>query len=206
MAGLVDAAGTAHEPSDSSARIVCLVPSITELLCDLGLADNLVGRTGFCVHPKEAVRHIAKVGGTKTVDLAKVRSLVPSHVIVNIDENEKPAADALATFVPHVVVTHPLAPLDNLALYRLIGGLFGRAGEAESLCSAFHTAYDTLTAEKHARMRYSWSSMRQNLTDPTIGDNAAIHRHPTIITHQPTALPRGCHPFPVPLILQHIST
>src|SRR3954468_11368968 len=111
MAALVDAAGTPHDPAGSSARIVCLVPSITELICDLGLADKLVGRTGFCIHPKEAVRQIAKVGGTKTVDLDKVRSLKPTHVIVNIDENEKPTADALASFVPHLVVTHPLAPL-----------------------------------------------------------------------------------------------
>jgi len=29
------------------ARIVCLVPSITELVCDLGLAEALGGRIGF---------------------------------------------------------------------------------------------------------------------------------------------------------------
>ena len=44
------------------ARIVSLVPSITELVCDLGLADQLVGRTGFCIHPWETVRTIPKVG------------------------------------------------------------------------------------------------------------------------------------------------
>jgi ABC-type Fe3+-hydroxamate transport system substrate-binding protein len=150
MTRLIDAAGTEHEPAGDSARIVSLVPSITELVCDLGLTDKLVGRTGFCIHPKGAVRNIPKVGGTKTVDLDKVRALKPTHVILNIDENEKPAADALASFVPHLVVTHPLAPLDNLALYRLIGGLFGRCEEAETLCSAFQSAYDSLTAGKHA--------------------------------------------------------
>jgi ABC-type Fe3+-hydroxamate transport system substrate-binding protein len=124
-------------------RIVCLVPSITELLCELGLADQIVGRTGFCIHPREIVRRIPKVGGTKSVDLEKVRALKPTHVIVNVDENEKPTADAISKFVPHLVVTHPLAPLDNLALYRQIGEAFNVRDEAERLCSEFQVAYDS---------------------------------------------------------------
>ncbi|MBI1942723.1 MAG: ABC transporter substrate-binding protein, partial [Betaproteobacteria bacterium] len=111
-------------------RIVSLVPSITELVCDLGLAGELVGRTGFCIHPKEVVRKIPKVGGTKSVNLEKVRALEPSHVIVNVDENRKETADELAAFVPNILVTHPLGPLDNLALYRQIGSAFGREREA----------------------------------------------------------------------------
>lgn len=58
-----------------------------------------------------------------------------------MDENRKETADALARFVPNVVVTHPLAPLDNLALYRQIGTAFGRTREAETLCSRFEQAY-----------------------------------------------------------------
>ena len=147
---LRDAAGSLHFPADDTARIVSLVPSITELVCDLGLASQLVGRTGFCIHPKNAVRNVPKVGGTKTVDLEKVRKLRPSHVILNVDENEKSVADSLAGFVPNLVVTHPLAPLDNLALYRLIGGVFGRVGEAEALCARFQVAHDALARERHA--------------------------------------------------------
>ena len=112
-------------------RIVSLVPSLTELLCDLGLAPQLVGRTGFCIHPRETVRAIPKVGGTKSVNLARLRELAPTHVIVNIDENEKPTVEEIARFVPHVVVTHPLHPRDNLALYRLLGGIFHRDARGE---------------------------------------------------------------------------
>jgi ABC-type Fe3+-hydroxamate transport system substrate-binding protein len=147
---LVDAAGTRHTPAEGRSRIVSLVPSITELVCDLGLASQLVGRTGFCVHPKDAVRDVPKVGGTKTVDLARIRELNPTHVIVNIDENEKATADTLAKFIPHLIVTHPLAPLDNLALYRLIGGIFGRQDESEELCLRFQSAFDALAQEKPA--------------------------------------------------------
>jgi ABC-type Fe3+-hydroxamate transport system substrate-binding protein len=122
-------------------RIVSLVPSITELLCDLGLAEQLVGRTGFCIHPWEIVRHVAKVGGTKDVKLEKIRALAPTHVIVNVDENRREDAEALRGFVPHVVVTHPCSPGENLSLYRQMGSIFGRETEAEQLGGRFEEAY-----------------------------------------------------------------
>jgi ABC-type Fe3+-hydroxamate transport system substrate-binding protein len=148
----VDAAGVAHaRAGGDDVRIVCLVPSVTELLCDLGLADRLVGRTGFCVHPWETVRGIPKVGGTKDLLFDRIRALAPTHVVVNIDENRREDAEELATFVPHVVVTHPQAPRDNLALYRLLGGIFGREDDAERLCAAFEAAYARAVAAASGR-------------------------------------------------------
>ena len=70
-------------------RIASLVPSLTELVFALGLGDRLVARTGFCVHPRSAVAAVAKVGGTKDVNLARLRRLAPSHVLVNVDENRR---------------------------------------------------------------------------------------------------------------------
>ena len=129
---LVDAAGVEHAPAGPDARIVCLVPSITELLCDLGLAPQLVGRTGFCIHPREVVRSIPKVGGTKDVKLDRIRELAPTHVVVNVDENRLEDVEELATFVPSIVVTHPLgaarqpaavpAPRRHLRPWRAGGG------------------------------------------------------------------------------------
>ena len=147
---LVDAAGTRHSRAPRGARIVSLVPSVTELVCDLGLAGALVGRTGFCVHPRETVRRIPKVGGTKDVDLDKLRALAPTHVILNVDENRKEDAQALAEFVPTMIVTHPLAPLDNLALYRLIGGIFGREPDADALCAKFEAEHAALLSATRA--------------------------------------------------------
>jgi ABC-type Fe3+-hydroxamate transport system substrate-binding protein len=128
------------------ARIVCLVPSITELVCDLGLAEDLVGRTGFCIHPWETVKKIPKVGGTTDIKLERIRELAPTHAIVNVDENRREDADALADFVPHIVVTHPLGPLDNLELYRLLGATFDREAEAERLCEELEQALGELRA------------------------------------------------------------
>ena len=140
---LTDALGQVHRPAPG-ARIVSLVPSITELLCDLGLATQLIGRTGFCIHPKDVVAAIPKVGGTKDVNLDKVRALAPTHVVVNLDENTRPVYDALVTFVPHVIVTHPVTPQDNTALARLLGGIFGVQAAADAWCTAFDEALAVL--------------------------------------------------------------
>jgi len=141
----VDALGRRFAPA-RDARIVSLVPSITETLIDLDLREQVVGRTGFCIHPREIVRDIVKVGGTKDVKLEAVRALRPTHVIVNIDENEAPTVEQLRSFVPHVIVTHPSAPADNLALYRLLGSIFGRIDAAEALCARLQAQLDALSA------------------------------------------------------------
>ena len=149
---LQDAAGVTHAvvAHDADIRIVSLVPSLTELLCDLGLQARMVGRTGFCLHPHEQVRLIAKVGGTKDVNVEKIRALAPTHLVVNIDENERPTVAGLAEFIPNVIVTHPQAPLDNIELFRLFGTIFGAVGEvaarAAGLESAFKEAYTALAS------------------------------------------------------------
>lgn len=128
-----DAAGTVHPPAAANARVVSLVPSLTELLVDLGLGTRLVGRTGFCIHPRPVVEAIAKVGGTKDVDVEAVRRLAPTHVVVNVDENRRETVEAIAAFVPHVVVTHPRRVADNVGLYRMLGALFGALPAAQAL-------------------------------------------------------------------------
>ncbi|WP_341646212.1 helical backbone metal receptor [Thauera sp. SDU_THAU2] len=142
----VDALGRAHPPAGPDARIVSLVPSLTELIFDLGLGERLVGRTGFCIHPREALRAVPKVGGTKDVKLDVLKALAPTHLIVNIDENRRETVDELAAFVPHVIVTHPCTPADNLQLYRLFGGMFDRDAEAARLCTALQSALDDAAA------------------------------------------------------------
>ena len=94
-------------------RIASLVPSLTELVVPLGLRDCLVARTGYCVHPREAVRDVPKVGGTKTVNLSKLKGLAPTHVLVNVDENRLDTVEQLREFVPHVIVTHPQVAVSN---------------------------------------------------------------------------------------------
>lgn len=143
----IDAIGTAHPPAGADARIVSLVPSLTELLLDLGLAGQVVGRTGFCIHPAALVQGIPKIGGTKDVNVEKIRRLAPTHLVVNVDENELPAVQQLREFVPHVIVTHPQTPQDNVALYQLLGGIFGKTAAAQALTASFETALANLQAK-----------------------------------------------------------
>jgi ABC-type Fe3+-hydroxamate transport system substrate-binding protein len=105
-------------------RIASLVPSITELLAALGLAPWLVARTGYCIHPAEVVAAVPKVGGTKQVNLAKLRRLAPTHAIVNVDENRRETAQALQAFVPHLIVTHPCGPEDVDGLIAQLAAAF----------------------------------------------------------------------------------
>ena len=104
----------------SAPRIASLVPSLTELVVELGLAGHLVARTGFCIHPADRLGAVPKVGGTKDVNLAKLRRLAPTHVLVNVDENRLETVEAIRAWppgtVPEIVVTHPGGPADNLAL------------------------------------------------------------------------------------------
>ena len=143
---LLDAAGTEHAPAAGRARIVSLVPSLTELLFDLGLGPRVVGRTAFCVHPEAGVRAVPSVGGTKKVNMEKLMALRPTHAILNVDENPEAMAGELERLGVQVIVTHPIEAADNLGLFRLLGGVFGREKEAAALARRFEESLASLRA------------------------------------------------------------
>ena len=76
-------------------RIISLVPSITELLFDLKLNDEVVGITKFCVHPESWFKTKTKVGGTKNIKTDVIASLKPQLIIANKEENVKEQIEAL---------------------------------------------------------------------------------------------------------------
>ena len=76
-------------------RIISLVPSQTELLCDLGLEDKLVGITKFCVHPTHLKGTKAIVGGTKTIKKDRIEALEPDIILCNKEENSKEIVEEL---------------------------------------------------------------------------------------------------------------
>ncbi len=127
-------------------RIVSLVPSLTELVCELGLARYLVGRTGFCIHPASQLLTVPKLGGTKQVNEAELLALRPTHLIVNKDENELPLVERLKPHIPNIVVTHPIEVEDNFDLFRQFSATFGDiAGvteAAEKLSQGLREALD----------------------------------------------------------------
>src|SRR5215217_9513995 len=101
-------------------RIVSLVPSQTELLYDLGLENEVVGITKFCVHPDSWFRTKTRVGGTKQIHADKVAALKPDLIIANKEENVKEQIEALERIAP--VWISDIQQLDDaLLMIRSVG-------------------------------------------------------------------------------------
>lgn len=132
MPFVTDHIGRSVNVPDTPRRIISLVPSQTELLHDLGLGDRVVGITKFCIHPEEWFRSKARVGGTKKVDLEKVRALKPDLIIGNKEENTQADIEALAREFP--VWISDIRTLDDaLDMVRRIGALTGTGARAEAI-------------------------------------------------------------------------
>jgi len=119
-------------------RIVCLVPSITELICDLGLASSLVGITKFCVHPQHITTKVAVVGGTKQVHYDKIRDLNPDIILCNKEENTPEMIrelEAIATV--HISDVNTVE--DCLELIEMYGAIFQCLPQAKNLISKITT-------------------------------------------------------------------
>jgi ABC-type Fe3+-hydroxamate transport system substrate-binding protein len=111
---------------ERSPRIASLVPSATETLFALGLGPQLVARTGFCIHPRDQVSELAKVGGTKDVRLERLRACRPTHVLMDTEENRRETADAVRQWPGvQLVVTQLRGPRDVPALLRQLADAFG---------------------------------------------------------------------------------
>jgi ABC-type Fe3+-hydroxamate transport system substrate-binding protein len=113
-------------------RIICLVPSITELLFHLGLGNRVVGITKFCIHPTAWFTTKERIGGTKNVNLKKVMALQPDLIIANKEENVKEQIDALAKTIP--VYTSDINNLETaLQMIAAIGKLTHTVKKAASI-------------------------------------------------------------------------
>ncbi|WP_262148585.1 ABC transporter substrate-binding protein [Chryseobacterium foetidum] len=112
-------------------KVVSLVPSITEALFDLGLTENeIVGRTKFCIHPKEKVKNVEIIGGTKNLNLDKIKSLQPDIILANKEENVKDQVEELMKDFK-VVVTNIENIEDNYYLLKTLGNLFNKEEKAQ---------------------------------------------------------------------------
>jgi len=81
-------------------KIISLCPSITETLCDLGLSEKVVGRTKYCIHPKDDVQNIPIVGDIKNVSLDKIKEINPDIVFALKQENDKETIEKIAENFP----------------------------------------------------------------------------------------------------------
>lgn len=126
-------------------RIVSLCPSITETLVELGIGDGLVGRTRYCIHPKDALAEVPRVGGTKNPDLTAIRALKPDLVFCNSEENRKEDIDLLKKEFG-VDVTHPRTVGEIPALVRHFGAMTGTERESEKISLKVDRALERVEA------------------------------------------------------------
>jgi ABC-type Fe3+-hydroxamate transport system substrate-binding protein len=120
--------------------IVSLVPSITELLFDLGLEKEVVGITKFCVHPFHWFKTKTRVGGTKTVSIQKVKALKPNLIIANKEENVKDQIEELAKEFP-VYVSEICTVADAYAMIKEVGALTGTFTNANVVINSIQTQF-----------------------------------------------------------------
>lgn len=152
-------------------RIISTVPSITETLFDFDLdRTEIVGRTKFCIHPTEKVFEIETVGGTKNLNLDKIKSLRPDLIIANKEENQKDQIEALMQDF-NVWVTDIETLEDNEKFLTELGGKLHKQDLAERFNSEISNIFKNLSTEKRKKAAYLiWNNPYM-----TIGSDTFIH-------------------------------
>jgi ABC-type Fe3+-hydroxamate transport system substrate-binding protein len=134
-------------------RIVSTVPSQTELLADLGLDNETLGLTVWCVHPPHWRDEKKVIGGTKDLNLEKIRELEPDLIIGNKEENIKDQIEALAKEIP--VWLSDISTVDEaLAMINSIGEICGKSQKANELVRQINQERRSLGAPRPLRVLY----------------------------------------------------
>ena len=113
-------------------RIISLVPSQTELLVDLGLENSIVGITKFCIHPINLKKDKTIVGGTKNINIYKIKSLRPDIILCNKEENTKEIVESCQK-IAHTHVSELYTLNDTKKLIIEYGSIFNKRKEAKSI-------------------------------------------------------------------------
>jgi ABC-type Fe3+-hydroxamate transport system substrate-binding protein len=143
MPQVTDQMGRSVFVPERPVRIVSLVPSQTELLAALGLEEEVVGITRFCVHPDRWFRSKTRVGGTKDAAPDRILALRPDLVIGNREENTRELIGALESRV--AVWMSEVESLDDaLHMIRAVGHITNREQEGRSLADRIRAAFDGL--------------------------------------------------------------
>jgi len=134
-------------------RVVSLIPSMTESLCDLNLADRLIGVTEYCTRPANVVATLPKLGGTKNPDIPAIIALHPDLVLMNQEENREVDAQALQAAGIPIWVTHPNTVREALDLLWTIMDIF-EDGSASARVRLIEIKYEwTLGVSQDAPQR-----------------------------------------------------
>lgn len=152
-------------------KIISLVPSITETLFDFGLtADEVIGRTKFCIHPSDLVKDVEVIGGTKNLNIAKIKSLKPDLIITNKEENEKLQVEELMNDFK-VWVTDIATLEDNQDFISELGTRLNKEDLAENFNQKINSIFKDIKVSQPKKVAYLiWKNPYM-----TIGSDTFIH-------------------------------
>lgn len=127
-------------------KIISIVPSQTELLCSLGLDEEVIGITKFCVHPKKWLQQKKIVGGTKKLHLDIIHHLHPDLIIANKEENDKDQLEELMKDFP-VWISDIYSLEDALSMIRSIGEITGRKDQSQNVANEIQWKFQHLSVK-----------------------------------------------------------
>ncbi|OWK73668.1 cobalamin-binding protein [Flavobacteriaceae bacterium JJC] len=152
-------------------KIISLVPSITETLFDFGLNETeITGRTKFCIHPEKSVRNVEIIGGTKNLNIEKIKSLKPDLIIANKEENVKEQIEELQENFK-VLVTNISTLEDNYYLLKNLGNLLNRQEIAQKFNMKIYEVFQGFSDSQKKKCAYLiWKNPYM-----TVGSDTFIH-------------------------------
>lgn len=172
-------------------KIVSLVPSLTELLFDLGLSERIVGRTRFCIHPKESITDVPIVGGTKNPNLDKIRTIDPDLIIANKEENREEDIRQLQNEGYKVMVTEVGTIEEALFVIHDIGWTFGVQEKAKNLIQSIQDEMTKTEAFPEKRVAYLiWKDPWMSIGRDTYIHSVLEHYHLNNVFSDKTRYPK----------------
>jgi ABC-type Fe3+-hydroxamate transport system substrate-binding protein len=172
MAVYTDQLGRIIELDHLPIRIMSVVPSQTELLYTLGLNEEVIGITKFCVHPKQWFRNKIKIGGTKQLDIGKIKNLQPDLIIANKEENTKEQIEELADNFP-VWISDVNRLQDALHMILSIGGIVGRKKESLDMVNSVQKKFSSLVSILNTKIKTCYLIWREPYM--TVGGDTFIN-------------------------------
>lgn len=151
----IDQLNNSIELTNYPKRIISLVPSQSELLWDFGLRDELVGITKFCIHPHTMFTSLERVGGTKQLNLEKIRALKPDLIIANKEENEQSQIEELQKEF-NVWISDIYNLKDALQMIQLVGDIVNKAEAAHFLVEQISQTFKELKQHQGSVLYLIW--------------------------------------------------
>jgi ABC-type Fe3+-hydroxamate transport system substrate-binding protein len=149
--------------------ICSAVPSLTETLCYLGLEEQLIGVTKFCIHPTNKLKNKKKIGGTKNLNINVINKLNPTYIIATKEENVKEQIEAINNTTTKLVFNiYDLKTTIN-AIQQL-GKIFNIQPKANTLAAEIETRFKNSLPYKGSCIYLIWQKPFY-----TIGGDTFIH-------------------------------